>query len=76
MLLRKHKIPEMFSEVMATFFANFMTIILIVWGIAYIVFIEKIVRAYSADFSTTVDGNKATYGLDEGNNTSSSTGDE
>lgn len=42
MLLRKHKMPEMFSDTMATFFANFMPTVLIVWGISFCVFLSKI----------------------------------
>jgi hypothetical protein len=51
MLLRKHKMPEMFSDMMATFFASFMPVVIIVWGIAFCVFIDKITKAYYADFS-------------------------
>lgn len=46
MLLRKHKMPEMFSDMMATFFANFMPIVLIVWGIAFAIFLDLIAKAY------------------------------
>lgn len=51
MLLRRHKMPEMFSDMMATFFINFMPMVLIVWGIAFCVFIDKITKAYYAEFS-------------------------
>ena len=56
MLLRKHKMPEMFSDTMATFFANFMPMILIVWGISYCVFIDEITKAYYEEFSFMIDG--------------------
>lgn len=51
MLLRVHKMPEMFGELMATFFANFMPVILVVWAIAYTTFITEINRTYADDFS-------------------------
>jgi hypothetical protein len=54
MLLRKHRMPEMFSDMMATFFANFMPIVLIVWGIAFCTFFDKIQRAYKDDFEMTL----------------------
>ena len=50
MLLRKHKMPEMFSDMMATFFVSFMPVVLIVWGISFCVFIDKIQKAYAPDF--------------------------
>ena len=42
MLLRVHKMPEMFSEMMATFFANFMPLVLVVWGLSFCIFVDKI----------------------------------
>lgn len=35
MLLRVHKMPEMFGELMATFFASLMPVILVIWAISY-----------------------------------------
>jgi hypothetical protein len=55
MLLRKHKMPEMFSDMMATFFANFMPLILIVWGLSFCIFVDKIQKAYYKDFSGYLD---------------------
>ena len=46
MLLRKHKMPEMFSELMASFFANFMPWIVLTWAIAFLVFLSKISNSY------------------------------
>ena len=46
MLLRRHKMPQMFSTMMATFFANFMPFVLVVWGASFLVFISKIDNAY------------------------------
>ena len=46
MLLRKHKMPEMFSELMASFFANFMPWIVLTWAIAYMTFLMKITVSY------------------------------
>ena len=42
MFLRKHKQPDMFSEFMATFFANAMPYIGLLWAMAFAFFIEKI----------------------------------
>lgn len=50
MILRVHKMPEMFGDLMATFFASLMPLIMVVWAIAYAVFITEINRAYSKDF--------------------------
>jgi hypothetical protein len=46
MLLRVHKMPEAFGEIMATFFANLMPVILVVWAISYTVFVDKINKAF------------------------------
>ena len=46
MLLRRHKMPQMFSTMMATFFANFMPFVLVVWGISFLVFVQKIHAAF------------------------------
>ena len=46
MLLRRHKMPEMFSTMMATFFANSMPFVLIVWGISFLIFVQKIHEAF------------------------------
>mmetsp|Transcript_33747 Transcript_33747/g.52097 ORF Transcript_33747/g.52097 Transcript_33747/m.52097 type:complete len:370 (+) Transcript_33747:1480-2589(+) len=54
MLLRKHKMPDMFSELMAAFFANFMPWIILTWAIAYFVFLSKIRNDYEALFQSTV----------------------
>ena len=45
MLLRKNKMPEMFSDLMASFFANFMPWIIFAWAIGYAVFMGKIEQA-------------------------------
>lgn len=42
MLLRVNKMPEMFGELMATFFASLMPVILVIWGISYQVFVNMI----------------------------------
>jgi hypothetical protein len=54
MLLRNHKMPEMFSDMMATFFANFMPLVLVVWGLAFCIFVDKIQKAYHKEFSETL----------------------
>mmetsp|Transcript_17892 Transcript_17892/g.30406 ORF Transcript_17892/g.30406 Transcript_17892/m.30406 type:complete len:316 (+) Transcript_17892:1730-2677(+) len=46
MLLRKHKMPDMFSVLMASFFANFMPWIIFVWTISYFIFLERIEAGY------------------------------
>jgi len=51
MLLRVNKMPEMFGELMATFFANMMPLILVIWAIAYKVFVERINEDFSEKFS-------------------------
>ena len=50
MLLRKHRMPTMYGELMATFFANMMPFVVLTWAIAYYVFISKIHEAYQDDF--------------------------
>ena len=40
-LLRKHKMPDMFSELMATFFANILPILVLVWSISFWYFVHK-----------------------------------
>jgi len=42
MFLRKHKTPDMFSDFMATFFANAMPYIGLLWAISFAAFIELI----------------------------------
>lgn len=54
MLLRKHKMPEMFSDTMATFFSDFMPIVLIVWALAFCIFVDKIQKAYHKEFAQMV----------------------
>jgi hypothetical protein len=51
MLLRVHKMPEMFGDTMATFFASLMPLIMIVWAISYTVFINEINNTYSEQFN-------------------------
>jgi len=63
MLLRVHKMPEMFGDIMATFFASLMPIVLMVWAIAYTVFITEINRAYAEDFNRAYTADK--LGLNE-----------
>jgi hypothetical protein len=46
MLLRRHKMPEMFSDLMAVFFSNFMPWIVLSQCIAYFVFMNKIKEGY------------------------------
>lgn len=50
MLLRKHKMPEMFGEFMATFFANMMPLILVIWAISYQTFVTEINMAFRKEF--------------------------
>ena len=50
-LLNHVKMPDMFSTMMATFFANFMPFVILTWSIAYIVFISKINSSYGEEFS-------------------------
>jgi len=45
MLLRRHRLPEMCSELMALFPTNFMQWILFTWAIAFMVFFSKIKSA-------------------------------
>ena len=40
MLLRVHKMPEMFGDLMATFFASLMPAILVVWALSYLIFVR------------------------------------
>lgn len=51
MLLRVHKMPEMFGDLMATFFASLMPLILIVWAFSYQIFVKEINRAYQPRFN-------------------------
>jgi len=51
MLLRVHKMPEMFGDLMATFFASFMPFILLTWCIAYVIFISEINNTYAEEFN-------------------------
>jgi hypothetical protein len=51
MLLRVHKMPEMFGELMATFFANLMPVILVIWAFSYQTFVTKINAAFRDDFN-------------------------
>ena len=55
MLLRKHKMPEMFSDTMATFFSDFMPVVLIVWGLAFCIFVDRITKAYHTEFKTALE---------------------
>lgn len=50
-LLRRHKMPDMFSELMATFFANMLPWIIFFWAISYSVFFEdaKVLTKKRAD---------------------------
>jgi hypothetical protein len=50
MLLRVNKMPEMFGELMATFFASLMPVILVIWAISYRTFVTKINQAFKEDF--------------------------
>lgn len=51
MLLRVHKMPEMFGDLMATFFAGLMPVILCVWAASYWIFVKEINRAFQKSFS-------------------------
>lgn len=51
MLLRVHKMPEMFGELMATFFASLMPLILLIWAISYGVFVDKINKEFNDKFA-------------------------
>lgn len=61
MLLRVHKMPEMFGDLMATFFASLMPLILVVWALSYWIFVREINRAFQPKFN-------AMYNCDEANN--------
>jgi hypothetical protein len=50
-LLRVHKMPEMFGDLMATFFASFMPVILLTWCIAYVIFVSEINNTYADEFN-------------------------
>ena len=50
-LLNYNKMPDMFSTMMATFFANFMPFVILTWSISYVVFISKINSSYGEKFS-------------------------
>lgn len=51
MLLRVHNMPEMFGDLMATFFASLMPVCILIWSIAYVVFVSEINNTYSDSFS-------------------------
>ena len=40
-LLRRNKMPEMFSKLMATFFANFMPWVITIWAVNCIIMISR-----------------------------------
>lgn len=50
MLLRKHKMPDMFSDLMASFFANFMPWIIFTWAISYQTFHDKVGEEYQIEW--------------------------
>jgi hypothetical protein len=50
--------PEMFSTMMATFFANFMPWVILTWSIAYYIFISNINSTYGDEFSKYVEVQK------------------
>ena len=52
MLLRVHKMPEMFGDLMATFFASLMPAILVVWALSYWIFVRQINMAFQKDFNS------------------------
>jgi hypothetical protein len=58
MLLRRQKMPQMFSTIMATYFANFMPFVLVVWGASFMVFITKIHDAFWAEFYISEDSDQ------------------
>ena len=41
-LLRKNKMPDMFSELMATFFANLLPYLVFLWCISFVWFFQKV----------------------------------
>lgn len=43
MLLRRHKMPEMFSDLMAIFFANFMPWVIFMQSIAFFILYNKMI---------------------------------
>ena len=51
MLLRVNKMPEMFGELMATFFASLMPLILVIWAISYGIFVDKINKEFNEKFA-------------------------
>lgn len=66
--------PEMFGDLMATFFASLMPIILCVWALSYYIFVREINRAYQPNFNdmhhceddndfANCDGNSTTISL-------------
>ena len=51
MFLRVNKMPKMFGEHMATFFASLMPLILVIWAISYSIFVDKINKEFNKKFS-------------------------
>lgn len=41
MLLRRHKMPDMFSRKMATFFANLIPYMALIWAISFVILIDR-----------------------------------
>lgn len=54
-LLNYVKMPDMFSTMMATFFANFMPFVILTWSISYITFISKINSSYGEQFQEALE---------------------
>jgi hypothetical protein len=49
-LLRRHKMPPVFSDLMATSFTHVMPIFLVIWGLSFYFFLDLIQKAYHEDF--------------------------
>ena len=49
MLLRHYKMPEMFSDLMASFFSNFMPWVTLVWSTSFFTFMYKLGTHYNTD---------------------------
>ena len=55
MLLRQHKMPDMFSDFMANFFSNFMPWIILVWACTFRIFLSMIFRHYNLATESLID---------------------
>jgi hypothetical protein len=65
MLLRRHKSPELFSDLMAIFFSNFMPWIIFAQAVAYYTFLYKINSQYSSQDSSLSLSLGSSFSLDK-----------